>query len=205
MVPRRYSHTGARIRRAVILATLTCILFAVAGVTVAGENTFTSGSPDGDQTESTGLGRTVPEATALEATVPEATVPDDVEKPVEGTVEATVGAHEEQKEPGKGETGAGNYGGIQDDNRIEDAGETTGKPNKPEHAQGGKKYGKPPIAGKPPGTSKPATDRPDNAGKKGFDGNPGKITLCHKNRVTISVGAPAKPAHLRHGDTLGAC
>ena len=42
-----------------------------------------------------------------------------VEKPVEGTVEATVGVHEEQKEPGKGETGAGNYGGSQDDNRIE--------------------------------------------------------------------------------------
>src|SRR5918994_2524259 len=100
MAPRCYSHTGARMRRAVILATLTCILFlfAVAGVTVARENTFTSGSPDGDQTESTGLGRTVPEATALEATVPEATVPDDVEKPVEGTI------------------------------RIEDAGEPTGKP-----------------------------------------------------------------------------
>ena len=195
-------------RRAVILATLTCILFAVAGVTVARENTFTSGSPDGDQTESTGLGRTVPEATALEATVPEATVPDDVEKPVEGTVEATVGVREKQKEPGKGETGAGNYGGIQDDNRIEDAGEPTGKPNKPEHAQGGKKYGKPRVAGKPPGKSKPATGRPDNAGKKGFDGNPGKVTICHKshkNGVTISVGAPAKPAHLRHGDTLGAC
>jgi hypothetical protein len=195
-------------RRAVILATLTYILFAVAGITVAGENTFTSGSPDGDQTESTGLGRTVPEATALEATVPEAPVPDDVEKPVEGTVEATVGVHEEQKETGKGETGAGNYGGIQDDNRIEDAGEPTGKPNKPEHAQGGKKYGKPRVAGKPPGKSKPATGRPDDAGKKGFDGNPGKVTICHKshkNRVTISVGTPAKPAHLRHGDTLGAC
>jgi hypothetical protein len=190
-------------RRAVILATLTCILFAVAGVTVAGENTFTSGSPDGDQTESTGLGRTVPEATALEATVPEVTVPDDVEKPVEGTVEATVGVHEERKEPGKGETGAGNYGGIQDDNRIEDAGEPTG--NKPEHAQGGKKYGKPRVAGKPPGKSKPATARPDDAGEKGFDGNPGKITLCHKERVTISVGAPAWPAHQRHGDRLGSC
>jgi hypothetical protein len=35
-------------RRAVILATLTCILFAVAGVTVAGENTFTTSSQDGD-------------------------------------------------------------------------------------------------------------------------------------------------------------
>lgn len=34
-------------RRAFILATLTCILFAVAGVTVARENSFTSSSQDG--------------------------------------------------------------------------------------------------------------------------------------------------------------
>jgi hypothetical protein len=94
-------------RRAVILATLTCILFAVAGVTVAGENTFTSSSRDGDQTESTVAGRTAPEAT-----VPETTVPEEVEKPVEGAEEATVVVHEEPKELGKGDPGAGNYGGI---------------------------------------------------------------------------------------------
>jgi hypothetical protein len=57
-------------RRAVILATLTCILFAVAGVTVAGENTFTSSSQDGDQTEST-----VAESTVAGRTAPETTVP----------------------------------------------------------------------------------------------------------------------------------
>ena len=182
-------------RRAVILATLTCILFAVAGVTVAGENTFTSSSQDGDQTESTVAGRTAPETT----------VPEGVEKSVEGTEETTVVVHEEPKEPGKEDPGAGNYGGIQDDNRIEDAGEPTGKPNKPEHAQGGKKYGKPRVAGKPPGKSKPATGRPDDAEKKGIDGNPGKVTICHKERVTISVGSPAWPAHQRHGDSLGTC
>jgi hypothetical protein len=33
----------------------------------------------------------------------------------------------------------------------------------------------------------------------------GKVTLCHKGKKTISVGASAVPAHLRHGDTLGAC
>ena len=32
-----------------------------------------------------------------------------------------------------------------------------------------------------------------------------KVTLCHKGKETISVGAPAVPAHLAHGDTLGAC
>ena len=33
----------------------------------------------------------------------------------------------------------------------------------------------------------------------------GKVTLCHKGKKTISVGASAVPAHLRHGDTLGPC
>src|SRR5215210_3484167 len=99
-------------RRAVILATLTCILFAVAGVTAATENSFTSSSQDGDQTESTvpeprGLERTAPEATALEATVPEATVPEDVEKPDEGTVGDRRGARRTegvwQERPRRGE------------------------------------------------------------------------------------------------------
>jgi hypothetical protein len=38
-----------------------------------------------------------------------------------------------------------------------------------------------------------------------------KVTLCHHTHskkhptVTITVGAPALKAHLRHGDTVGAC
>ena len=40
-------------RRAVILATFTCILFAVAGVTAARGDSFTSNSQEGEQTEST--------------------------------------------------------------------------------------------------------------------------------------------------------
>ena len=179
-------------RRALILATLICILFAVAGVTVAEENTFTSSSRDGDQTESTVAGRIAPEAT-----VPETTVPEEVEKPVEGTEGATVVVHEEPKQLGKGDPGAGTYGRIQDGNSIDKVVE------KPQRAQSGKKYGKPRVAGKPPGKSRPVTGRPDHAGEKGFDGNPGKVTICHKNRVTISVGAPAKPAHLRHRHPRG--
>ena len=31
-----------------------------------------------------------------------------------------------------------------------------------------------------------------------------KVTICHKGK-TITVGAPAVAAHLRHGDTLGEC
>jgi hypothetical protein len=32
-----------------------------------------------------------------------------------------------------------------------------------------------------------------------------KVTLCHKGRQTITVEASDVPAHLAHGDTLGAC
>ena len=136
---------------------------------------------------------------------------EDVEKPVEGAEETTVVVRKEPKGPGKGDPGAGRYGGTREDDRIEKARGPTGKPGKPEHAQGGKKYGKGRVAGEPPGKSRPATGRPDHAGEKEFDGKPGKVTLCHKAGVThkvgvtISVGAPAKPAHLRHGDSLGAC
>jgi hypothetical protein len=31
------------------------------------------------------------------------------------------------------------------------------------------------------------------------------VTLCHKGKKTLTVGAPAQSAHLRHGDTRGRC
>lgn len=37
-----------------------------------------------------------------------------------------------------------------------------------------------------------------------MDDDVGKMDVCHRAH-TISVGAPAVPAHLRHGDSLGAC
>ena len=48
-------------------------------------------------------------------------------------------------------------------------------------------------------------------GNGGNGGQAGKVTLCHfppgnpGNPQTLSVGASAVPAHLAHGDTLGAC
>jgi 4-hydroxyphenylpyruvate dioxygenase-like putative hemolysin len=32
-----------------------------------------------------------------------------------------------------------------------------------------------------------------------------KVTLCHKGKVTITVSKNAVKAHLKHGDTVGAC
>jgi hypothetical protein len=42
-------------------------------------------------------------------------------------------------------------------------------------------------------------------GGGGGSGGPDKVTLCHKDKKTLTVGAPAQPAHLGHGDYLGAC
>jgi hypothetical protein len=50
-------------------------------------------------------------------------------------------------------------------------------------------------------------------GGVGFAKNPGaaakqyekKVTLCHKGKKTISVGKAAANAHVKHGDTVGAC
>jgi hypothetical protein len=32
-----------------------------------------------------------------------------------------------------------------------------------------------------------------------------KVEICHKERLTLSVDEHAVPAHLAHGDTVGAC
>jgi hypothetical protein len=61
-----------------------------------------------------------------------------------------------------------------------------------------------------PGKSKPGKPaKKGNAaaaqyGPAGHQYGKQKVTLCHKGK-TITVGAPAAKAHLRHGDTLGAC
>jgi hypothetical protein len=32
-----------------------------------------------------------------------------------------------------------------------------------------------------------------------------KVTICHKGKNTLTIGISALPAHLAHGDTMGAC
>ena len=43
-----------------------------------------------------------------------------------------------------------------------------------------------------------------NGGSAGQYQYGAKVTICHKGH-TITVGKAAVPAHLRHGDTTGAC
>lgn len=39
----------------------------------------------------------------------------------------------------------------------------------------------------------------------GKGGGKEKVTLCHKGKTTIIVGAPAVKGHAKHGDVPGAC
>ena len=62
------------------------------------------------------------------------------------------------------------------------------------------------LAGASPGKGKPGN--PGKAAKPAaaqYQYGKTKVTLCHKGKKTITVGAPAQKAHLRHGDKLGPC
>ena len=71
------------------------------------------------------------------------------------------------------------------------------KIGKPENS--GKGVGKPQHAGKGKHAER------GNEQELGRGGGQEKVTLCHKGKNTLTVGAPAQPAHLRHGDSPGAC
>ena len=66
------------------------------------------------------------------------------------------------------------------------------------------------LAGASPGKGKPGKPGKKDAPSTAQYAPPGnqygkkKVTLCHKGK-TITVGAPAAKAHLRHGDKLGPC
>ncbi len=88
-------------------------------------------------------------------------------------------------------------------NNVGKPGNSGGGVGKPEHA------GKPLNIGEPhddaghPGNGKPE-ERADEEGR-GRGGGQHKVTLCHKGKKTLTVGAPALAAHERHGDYEGAC
>lgn len=44
-----------------------------------------------------------------------------------------------------------------------------------------------------------------NVASAGYGNGQEMVTVCHKGKVTLTVAAPAVPALLAQGDTLGAC
>jgi len=150
------------LHRAVTLAILTLLLLAIAGITVAQESVY---SPEtGHQTE---------------PTVQEETTIGGFTEPSGGDLEETA-EEPEADDSGVNEDEATE---VESGAEPEGAGEERG-PGMPEGAAKGKAVGSRGEAGGEPKQ---------------------KVTLCHKGKNTITVGRPAQEAHLRHGDTLGAC
>jgi hypothetical protein len=162
--------------RAVVLTTFVVLLLAAVGVAMAG-------SKGGESTvsttsEDTSSGSTV----AQDTTAPGgfSSEPTVIGEPtVDESAEPTVAEPVEERPPPTSNTGKGS-------DRTRDVGEpAAGAP------ANGNGLGRPEQAGEPEG-------RGSGAGQQ-------KVTLCHKGKNTITVGEPAKEAHLRHGDGLGAC
>jgi len=80
-----------------------------------------------------------------------------------------------------------------------------GKPAQAAHVRHGDTVGPCQTEGAAP---EPPEEKPKPEAAQDGDGGGGngqqKVMLCHKG-MTLTVGEPAKEAHLRHGDTLGAC
>jgi hypothetical protein len=176
-------------------------------VSAAQDSGIFAGGPNSDDPP----GSTAQERTSFEATVAEDTItstlpdassepkvgkntsePTVVSKPtVEATEKPTVAARGEKMLP----PGSNNVA------RPTNSGRGVGKP---EHA------GRIPNIGKPPDivVGPPANGKPQERGNEeehGRGGSQQKVDLCHKDKKTLTVGAPALAAHVRHGDTQGAC
>ncbi len=192
--------------RAVVLTTLVLLLLAVAGVSAAQESGIFAGGSNSDDPP----GSTTQERTSFEATVAEDTMtnalpgassePKDGGNTSEPTVvtEPTVGESEKPTAAAPGEKTL-----IPGSNNVGKPGNIGRGVGKPEHA------GKAPNIGKPRNhVGHPANGKPEVRGndqEHGRGGGQQKVTLCHKSKKTLTVGAPALGAHQRHGDTQGAC
>jgi hypothetical protein len=158
-------------RRSIILATLTLLLLAVAGASVAQDGFFAPGNETVD-----------PGSTGRESTTPEPTPGLPAESTVE---EELLDIPEETTAERRSDEGT-HDGGQEDGNDGP----------KREAGQREKERGAEPGGGGPGGP-----------GENGPRVEPGgeKITVCHKDKKTLTVGAPAEPAHLGHGDRSGPC
>ena len=215
-------------RQAIIFSTLILLLMAVAGITVAQEDY----RPDRrSQTEPTSQDATIREPIELvdERSVEgnEPTREVGIENPDESeVVNSEVAEDKAARAESKGlnrvrpeNTGKPEHvGNVSGKGKPPGTGKpgSIGKPEelgKPEEGEGPEGRGKLRSKGKPVDVGKgESTRRPIGATKakvnsqRTHDGRgQKKITLCHKGKHTITVGAPAKDAHLRHGDSLGDC
>ena len=192
--------------RAVVLTTLVLLLLAVAGVSAAQESGIFAGGPNSDDLP----GSTAQERTSFEATVAEDTMksalPSASSEPKAGedaseltvVTEPTVGATETSTAAAPGEKTL--PPGSKDVVKAADSGRGVGK-----RALAGKatNIGNPPDQIVHPPNGKPQERGNDQ--EHGRGGGQQKVTLCHKHKKTLTVGAPALAAHKRHGDTQGAC
>jgi hypothetical protein len=170
--------------RAVVLTSLVVLLVAAAGVAIAGSRSGDSSVP------------TAPEDTSLGSTMahnPDTTAPSGAPsgaEEAEDTSEPTVNT-----QPSVGKT--------EEPTATEPVQETPAPDSKASKASG-RDFGSREHAGKPPESGEPEEER-RTGGERGSGAGQQKVTLCHKGKNTITVGKPAREAHLRHGDTLGPC
>jgi hypothetical protein len=217
------------VRRVVILATLTLLLLAVTGITLAGEGAI---DPAGDSlTESTVQDTTTTTGEPTATTVMEPTSIAD-EETTERT-EPTAGSGTETSIPPEPEefevteeeateAGSRNVGKPESNGNVQDNGAeanggggrkvtlchkgkktlTVGEPALDAHLLHNDTVGPCQTVGAKPN---PPEGKPGSQTAQNGDGGGQKVTLCHKGKKTLTVGAPALAAHLRHGDTEGPC
>ena len=167
--------------RAVVITTLTLLLLAITGITLARESTI--GPERNTPTE--------PTVQDLTTTIGEPTDVAD-EETTEGSDPAAGGVTEEYTQPEAGEPEITEEPEVTEEQATGGIGEDVGEPEGVGKGQG--------FGGK--------TERRAQANDVG-EANGGqaqeKVTLCHKGKKTLRVGAPAQAAHVRHGDIVGSC
>jgi hypothetical protein len=198
-------------QRALVLTTFVLLLLAVAGVTAAGPN---GDDPSGLTTpEMTSSGSPLAEDPETPAPGSSSSKPEEVEEETDEDVfESTVITETTVRTPEAPTAGhlveerpAPHSKAGEEHRRADDVhGPRAVKP-----VNEGRGVGKPEHAGKPTDIGKPRNHGEHPAGGKpkerGHAGGQHKVTLCHKDKNTITVGAPAVDAHLAHGDRLRAC
>jgi hypothetical protein len=185
--------------RVVVLTTLVLLLLAVGGVSVAQDGRLFAGEPKGNgppgptPQERTSFGATgswdtttspLPGASSEEEDRQNTPEPTVVTEPTVVEPEKPAAAPAREETPKPATKAVGNPG---------DGGRGVGKP---EHAAGAAEIGH-------HGNGEPVERGNEAEPGRGAGGQ--KATLCHKGTKTLTVGAPALAAHLRHGDYSGAC